>query len=125
LKNPLSKLIRWENEPSLAPRGIGAKEQERNILEVFHHVEALQEINPIAREQALIQKDEVWFATAKELQGRQPISSDDELIASLLCKHLTKVEVSGQVIPDEQDCFEAGLCIAHFPHCLSSGKQTS
>ena len=66
-------------------------------------MEARQEVHAMPREQALIQQYEVWFANAKELQGRQPIRSDDDLVASLLCKRLTKVEGSSQVILDEQE----------------------
>jgi hypothetical protein len=54
------------------------------------------------REQALIQKHEVWFAHAKELQGRQPIRSEDDTAGGLLCKRLTKAESSGTVILHEK-----------------------
>jgi hypothetical protein len=52
-------------------------------------------------EQALIQQDEVWFAHAKEFGGRHPIRSDEDLGAGLLCKCLTQVQGSGQVVLDE------------------------
>jgi hypothetical protein len=47
----------WTSSPllhSLAPRGIGAQEKERNILELFQHKEARQKVNAMSREQALI-----------------------------------------------------------------------
>jgi hypothetical protein len=50
----------------LAPRGICAKEKKRNILEVFHHLEARQEVNAMPLEQACIHKHEVRFAKAQE-----------------------------------------------------------
>ncbi len=55
------------------------------------------------REQTIIQKNEVWFAHVKEFQSRQPIRSDDNVIASLLCKRLTKAESSGAVILHEKE----------------------
>ena len=66
-------------------------------------MQARQEVHAMPHEQMLIQQYEVWFANAKELQGRQPIRSDDDLVASLLCKRLTKLEGSSQVILDEQE----------------------
>lgn len=91
LKNTLSKLISREDEPSRAPRGIGAKEQKRNILEVFHHLEARQEVHTMLREQVVIEQDEVWFAHTKELPSHPPVRGDENLVVSLLCKHLTKM----------------------------------
>jgi len=66
-------------------------------------VEALQEVHPMPREQALIQKNEVWFARAKELQGRQPIRSEDDAAGSLPCKRLTQAESSDKVILHEKE----------------------
>src|SRR6266699_3990090 len=59
-------------------------------------MQARQEVNAMPHEQMLIQQYEVWFANAKEFQGRQAIRSDDDSIASLLCKRLTKLEGSSQ-----------------------------
>jgi hypothetical protein len=39
---------------SRALRGVGAKEQERNILEVFHDSETLHEVNANLCEHALV-----------------------------------------------------------------------
>ncbi len=55
------------------------------------------------REQAFIQQYEVWFVHVKEFQSRQPIRSDDNVIASLLCKRLTQAEGSGTVILHEKE----------------------
>jgi len=44
----------------------------------------------------------VWFAQAKELQGRQPIRSEDDTAGCLLCKRLTKAESSDKVILNEK-----------------------
>jgi len=54
-------------------------------------MQARQQVHAMPREQVLIQQDEVWFAHAKEFQDRHPIRSNDDLVASLLCKRLTKV----------------------------------
>jgi hypothetical protein len=64
--------------------------EERNCLEVLNS-ESRTEIDTIPRKQALIQKNEVCFVRANEFQGRQTIRSEDDLIACLLCKHLTKL----------------------------------
>jgi hypothetical protein len=37
-------------------------------MKFFHHLKARQEVKAIAREQALIEQDEVWLAHAKEFQ---------------------------------------------------------
>ncbi len=74
------------NRLPLAPRGRCAKKKQRNILEVFHHLEARQEVNAMPREQARIHKHEVRFARAQAFEGRQTIGSDDDLVASLLCQ---------------------------------------
>jgi hypothetical protein len=71
-------------------------------LELFQHKEARQKVNAMPCEQALIQKNEVWFVQAKEFGGRQPIRSDDNLGIGLLFKQLTKVDNSGKVIHDEK-----------------------
>ncbi len=76
-------------------------------------MEARQEVSSIPREQALIQKHEVWFERAHEFQGRQTIRSDDDLVASLLCKHLTKPCGSGNVILDEKKLLYGGLFIGY------------
>ncbi len=72
-------------------------------MEIIHHVEALQEADATPCEQPLIQKHEVWFARAKEFQGRHPIRSEDDTAGCLLCKRLTKVESSGKVIFYEKE----------------------
>src|SRR5712692_12091602 len=50
---------------------ICAEQQNRNVLEVFHHSESRAEFDAIAMEQANIQKNEVRCAIMKEFQGRQ------------------------------------------------------
>ncbi len=68
----------------LSTRDIGTEQEQRNILEVFHHAESLKLVNTIAGEQASIQKQQVWFAMAHEFQGRQTIRSADDLMCRLL-----------------------------------------
>ena len=74
-------------------------------------MEARQEVNPIAREQALIQKHEVRFERVQEFQGCQTIRCDDDLVASLLCKPLTKPSDSGKIILDEKKLLYGGWFI--------------
>jgi hypothetical protein len=76
------------SQPVEKPSGsvaICAEQKKRNCLEVFHNEESRIKFDAIPREQALIQKHEVWFERAHEFQGRQTIRSDNDLVASLLC----------------------------------------
>jgi len=65
---------------------ICAEQQDRNVLEFFHHSESRAEFDAIAMEQANIQKNEVRCAIMKEFQGRQAIRNEYNLIVCLLCK---------------------------------------
>ena len=56
----------------------------------MHNGESRPKVDIIPRKQALIQKNEIWFAKAHEFQGRQTIRSEDDLITRLLRKQLTK-----------------------------------
>jgi hypothetical protein len=92
LKNVKAELISQEEyTPPCSQGNVCSQEEKRNILEIFHHLHAQQEVNAMPREQARIHKHEVWFARAQEFHGRQTIRSDDDLVASLLCQYLTKL----------------------------------
>lgn len=92
LKNAIAELISQEEYTPPGSQGhVCSHEKKRNILEIFHHLEARQKVKAMLREQARIHKHEVRFARAQEFQGRQTIRSDDDLVASLLCQYLTKL----------------------------------
>ena len=93
---------RW-GELSCALRAIGAKEQEGNILEVFHDGETLHKVNANPREHALVQKHEVGFTHAEVFPCRLPVRSEENTTVHPLGKRLTQVESSSKVILDQQE----------------------
>ncbi len=68
---------------SLAPRGIGAQEKERNILELFQHKEARQKVNAMPREQALIQR--MWSGLHRRRNCKAVNQSEAKMTRQAAC----------------------------------------